>query len=110
MEDQELKDVVTHLLQLHLKVTMADLQLALPELIPVVAVAVERLELEELFPEVQAEPVVLVDVFMELVTQAVVAAEEILLGLEDQVVVEQERAQIMMELTEEPISVVEVVE
>jgi hypothetical protein len=47
---------------------------------------------------------------MELVTQAVVAAEEILLGLEDQVVVEQERAQIMMELTEEPISVVEVVE
>jgi hypothetical protein len=52
MEDQELKDVVTHLLQLHLKVTMADLQLALPELIPVVAVAVERLELEELFPEV----------------------------------------------------------
>jgi hypothetical protein len=71
---------------------------------------VERLELEELFPEVQAEPVVLVDVFMELVTQAVVAAEEILLGLEDQVVVEQERAQIMMELTEEPISVVEVVE
>jgi hypothetical protein len=110
MEDQELKDVVTHLLQLHLKVTMADPQLALPELIPVVAVAVERLELEELFPEVQAEPVVLVDVFMELVTQAVVAAEEILLGLEDQVVVEQERAQIMMELTEEPISVVEVVE
>jgi hypothetical protein len=52
MEDQELKDVVTHLLQLHLKVTMADPQLALPELIPVVAVAVERLELEELFPEV----------------------------------------------------------
>jgi hypothetical protein len=52
MEDQELKDVVTHLLQIHLKVVMVDLQLVLPELIPVVVVAVEQPELEEVLLEV----------------------------------------------------------
>jgi hypothetical protein len=52
MEDQELKDVVTHLLQIHLKVVMVDPQLVLPELIPVVVVAVEQPELEEVLLEV----------------------------------------------------------